>query len=111
RAPYKVTCEDDTGRIDLVFFHAERKFIERQLPIGSIPLVGGRIESDKDGKQMAPPDYSRPPEARPDWPMLEPVYPLTAGLSGKILLKACRQALDRAPPPAEGQAPASRQQS
>jgi ATP-dependent DNA helicase RecG len=27
--------------------------------------------------------------------MLEPVYPLTAGLSGKILLKACRQALDR----------------
>ena len=36
RAPYKVTCEDDTGRIDLVFFHAEHKFIERQLPVGSI---------------------------------------------------------------------------
>src|SRR5215468_8251960 len=26
RAPYKVTCEDDSGRIDLVFFHAERRF-------------------------------------------------------------------------------------
>ena len=25
RAPYKVTCEDDTGKIDLVFFHAERR--------------------------------------------------------------------------------------
>ena len=25
KAPYKVTCEDDTGRIDLVFFHAERE--------------------------------------------------------------------------------------
>src|SRR3990172_3913969 len=32
KAPYKVTCEDDTGRLDLVFFHAERKFIEKLLP-------------------------------------------------------------------------------
>ena len=55
RAPYKVTCEDDTGRIDLVFFHAERKFIERQLPIGSIRYVSGRVESYNDGKQIVAP--------------------------------------------------------
>ena len=36
---------------------------------------------------MAHPDYIVAPEARGDLPMLEPVYPLTAGLSGKILLK------------------------
>jgi ATP-dependent DNA helicase RecG len=30
--------------------------------------------------------------------MLEPVYPLTAGLSGKVLVKALRQALERVPP-------------
>ena len=36
--PTRSTCEDDTGRIDLVFFHAERKFIERQLPVGSHAL-------------------------------------------------------------------------
>ena len=95
RAPYKVVCEDDSGRIELVFFHVERKFIERQLPVGSIRYVSGRVESYNDGKQMVHPDYVLPPEARADLPMLEPVYPLTAGLSGKILLKACRQALDR----------------
>ena len=60
RAPYKVTCEDDTGRIDLVFFHAERKFIERQLPIGSIRYVSGRVESYNDGKQIVHPDYILP---------------------------------------------------
>jgi ATP-dependent DNA helicase RecG len=97
KAPYKVACEDDTGRIDLVFFHAERKFIERQLPEGSIRYVSGRIESYNDKKQMAHPDYIVAPEARADLPMLEPVYPLTAGLSGKILLKAARQAVDRVP--------------
>ncbi|MGE0848817.1 MAG: ATP-dependent DNA helicase RecG [Hyphomicrobiaceae bacterium] len=97
RAPYKVTCEDDSGCIDLVFFHAERKFIERQLPTGSQRTISGRIESYNDKKQMTHPDYIVAPEARADLPMLEPVYPLTAGLSGKVLLKATRQALERVP--------------
>src|ERR1700704_5489106 len=97
RAPYKVTSEDDSGRIDLVFFHVDHRFIERQLPTGSIRIVSGRIESYNDKKQMTHPDYIVAPEARADLPLLEPVYPLTAGLSGKVLLKAARQALERVP--------------
>ena len=97
KAPYKVTCEDDTGRIDLVFFHAEHKFIERQLPTGEIRFVSGRIERYGDNLQMAHPDYIVSPEARDEMPLLEPVYPLTAGLSGKVALKAARQAVDRVP--------------
>jgi ATP-dependent DNA helicase RecG len=103
KAPYKVACEDDSGRIDLVFFHAERKFIERQLPEGAVRFVSGRIESYNDKKQMAHPDYIVAPESRDDLPMLEPVYPLTAGLSGKVLLKAERAALERVPSLAEWQ--------
>jgi ATP-dependent DNA helicase RecG len=106
KAPYKVACEDDTGRIDLVFFHAEPKFIQRQLPEGSVRFVSGRIESYNDKKQMAHPDYVVAPEARDELPMLEPVYPLTAGLSGKVLLKAGRAALERVPMLPEWQEPA-----
>ncbi len=106
RAPYKVACEDDTGRIDLVFFHAERRLIERQLPVGAIRYVSGRIERYGDTLQMAHPDYIVAPEARGDLPLLEPVYPLTAGLSGKVLQKAARQALDRVPALPEWQDPA-----
>ncbi len=95
RAPYKVTTEDETGRLDLVFFHAERKFIERQLPAGETRYVSGRIERYNDTLQMSHPDYIVAPEARDELPMLEPVYPLTAGLSGKVVQKATRQALDR----------------
>ncbi len=97
KAPYKVTCEDDTGRIDLVFFHAERKFIEKQLPVGELRFVSGRIERYGEALQMAHPDYIVSPEARDELPMLEPVYPLTAGLSGKVLIKAERQAIERVP--------------
>jgi ATP-dependent DNA helicase RecG len=95
RAPYRVICADDTGRIVLVFFHAEREFLERQLPEGARRTISGRIEAYNDEKQMVHPDYILPPEARADLPQLEPVYPLTAGLSGKVLLKATRQGLDR----------------
>src|SRR5262245_3762857 len=44
RAPYKVTCEDDTGRLDIVFFQVEHAFIERQLPTGAQRYVSGRVE-------------------------------------------------------------------
>ena len=97
RAPYKVGCEDETGRLDLVFFHADPRFIQRQLPEGSLRYVSGRVEVFNDRKQMAHPDYIVAPEARADLPMLEPVYPLTAGLSGKVLLKAVRGALELVP--------------
>jgi len=95
RAPYKVRVEDETGRLDLVFFHAERTFIERQLPVGEERYVSGRVERYGEKLQMSHPDYIVPPEARDTLPMLEPVYPLTAGLSGKIVQKATRQALER----------------
>ena len=103
KAPYKVTCEDDTGRLELVFFRAEHKFIEKQLPEGETRYVSGRVERYGETLQMSHPDYIVAPEARGDLPMLEPVYPLTAGLSGKVLYKAIRQAIERVPEMTEWQ--------
>jgi ATP-dependent DNA helicase RecG len=100
-----VACEDDTGKLDLVFFHADRRLVERQLPVGSMRYISGRIEQYSDKLQMAHPDYIVPPERRNDLPLLEPVYPLTAGLSNKILQKASAQALLRVPKPVEWQEP------
>jgi len=105
KAPHKVACADDTGSLDLVFFHAERKFIERQLPAGSERFVSGRIERYGETLQMVHPDYIVAPEARAELPLLEPVYGLTAGLSSKVLSKALRQALARLPDLPEWQDP------
>jgi ATP-dependent DNA helicase RecG len=106
KAPYKIATEDDTGSLDLVFFRAERKYIETQLPEGSVRFISGRVEAYGDKLQMTHPDYIVAPERRDELPMLEPVYPLTAGLSGKVLLKAIRQAVDRIPAMPEWQDPA-----
>jgi len=101
RAPYKITCEDETGALDLVFFRTDRSYIERQLPVGETRFVSGRVERYGDRLQMSHPDYILTPEARDQMPMLEPVYPLTAGLSGKLLLKAIAQGLEKLPQLAE----------
>ena len=103
KAPYKVATEDETGRLDLVFFRVERSFVERQLPVGEERYVSGRVERYGETLQMAHPDYIVSPDNRGDLPLLEPVYPLTGGLSGKVLLKAERQALERVPPMQEWQ--------
>ncbi len=105
KAPYKISAEDDTGRIDLIFFHTDRRFIERQLPEGEIRYVSGRFERYGETLQMAHPDYIVEPERRHELPMLEPVYPLTAGLSPKILGKAQRQTIERFPELPEWQDP------
>jgi ATP-dependent DNA helicase RecG len=105
KAPYKVSCEDETGRLDLVFFHADRRFLERQLPEGEERFISGRIEQYGQKLQMTHPDYIVPPDARSELPLLEPVYGLTAGLSGKVLYKAIRQALDKVPQLHEWQEP------
>src|SRR3990170_67509 len=53
KAPYKVACEDDTGRLDLIFFHAEHRFILSQLPEGEIRYVSGRVERYGETLQMS----------------------------------------------------------
>jgi ATP-dependent DNA helicase RecG len=103
KAPYRVACEDDSGRLDLVFFRAEPAYVQRQLPEGSSRIVSGRLETFNGIAQMTHPDYVVAPEKRDELPRLEPVYPLTAGLTGRIVGKACRSALALVPPADEWQ--------
>ena len=35
RQPYRVLCEDDTGQITLVFFHAQKDWLQKSLPVGA----------------------------------------------------------------------------
>ena len=95
KAPYRVRCEDDTGGIDLIFFRADRRYLERTMPVGSERLVSGRIESYGETLQMPHPDHIVAPEAADTLPLLEPVYPLTAGLTIKTIAKAVSGALER----------------
>ena len=97
KRPYKVRCSDETGFIELVFFHVKGDYLKRTLPVGERRIVSGRLERFRDGLQMTHPDYIEAPDDAAPMPLHEPVYALTEGLSNKVLGKAVRGALDTVP--------------
>lgn len=101
KRPYRVICSDDTGFITLVFFHAKGDWLEKLLPVGQDRIVSGMVEAFNDGLQITHPDHVVPPEKAAEVMTVEPVYPLTTGLPGKVLVKAARGAVERAPDLAE----------
>jgi len=98
RTPYRIRCTDGSGgEISLVFFHARADYLLRKLPEGKTRLISGRLEHYRGNLQITHPDYILAEEESAALPVLEPVYPMTAGLSPKILVKAIRAAVARAP--------------
>jgi ATP-dependent DNA helicase RecG len=97
RQPYKVRCRDETGFIHLVFFNARPDYLLKTLPVGEVRAVSGRLDRFGAELQMTHPDYIVPLAELSALRAVEPVYPLTAGLTPKVLGKAIRAALERAP--------------
>src|SRR4029079_7624120 len=97
RVPYRVEVFDDTGRLTLTFFHAFQDHLKRTLPAGEIRFVSGAIEWYGGVPQIVHPDHIVSAEEFSSLPLIEPIYPLTAGLSPKVLYRAIRLGLDRLP--------------
>ncbi|MBT3915610.1 MAG: ATP-dependent DNA helicase RecG [Rhodospirillaceae bacterium] len=97
RLPYKILCSDDTGSLTLVFFHARADYLLKILPEGEERVISGAIESYGEGIQMPHPDHVVEVKDRASIEAVEPVYPLTQGLSLKVLSKAVKGALALVP--------------
>lgn len=96
--PYRVKCHDDTAKLDLVFFHANKQWLEKQLPVGATVVVSGKIEYYQGKPQMPHPDAIGSLEDRAAIETVEPIYPLTQGLTNKVVRKAVHGALKLVPP-------------
>jgi ATP-dependent DNA helicase RecG len=99
RAPYRVLVEDSSGALELVYFNADRTYLQRLLPVGSRRIVSGKLESYDGWLQMPHPDHVVKADHASGAPLPrhEPVYPLTAGLTNTTLRKIVTQGLDRVP--------------
>ncbi len=95
--PYRVMVRDAALEFQLVFFHARADYLTKLLPTGQRRLVSGRVELFDGIAQMVHPDHVLRPEEYGELPAFEPVYPLTAGLTQKLVLKSAAAALSRAP--------------
>ena len=105
RQPYKVFAQDDTGEIALVFFRAKADYLLKTLPVGERRFISGRVEWFNGQPQMAHPDLILTPEDFERAAPVEPVYPLTEGLTGRMLAKSIAASLDKLPDLPEWQDP------
>lgn len=95
--PYRVRCSDDTGSMDLVFFHPRKDWLMQQLPVGERRVISGRIEFYQGRPQMPHPDAMGLPEEFDKIAKVEAVYPMTAGLTHKRISTTVDHALKRLP--------------
>jgi ATP-dependent DNA helicase RecG len=97
RAPYQVFASDPTGDVILTFFNARKDYLHKLLPIGERRIVSGKIGLYDGMRQMVHPDRVVAESDLANLPLVEPVYPLTEGLSLNQVGKAANAALARLP--------------
>jgi ATP-dependent DNA helicase RecG len=97
RIPYRIECSDGSGEITLVYFHGRADYLTNALPEGEVRLVSGTAELYDGRLQMTHPDMVARPDERDQVMRVQPIYPLTEGLSQNVLGKAVAGALERVP--------------
>lgn len=95
--PYRVHVRDARVEFLLVYFHARAEALARLLPTGQRRLVSGKVELFDGMAQMVHPDHVLRVEEAKEIPAYEPVYPLAAGLTQRLVGKAAEAALTRLP--------------
>ncbi|MEL6968448.1 MAG: OB-fold nucleic acid binding domain-containing protein, partial [Pseudomonadota bacterium] len=97
KVPYRVFVHDETGELGLVFFRGQSTWLEKQLPVGEERIVSGRVDWFNGRPTMVHPDYIVAPDQEDALPLVEPVYPMVAGIAPKVLAKAIAGALKIVP--------------
>jgi ATP-dependent DNA helicase RecG len=105
RAPYRIHVSDDTGDLILVYFNARKDYLQKLLPIGAQCYVSGSVALYDGMLQMVHPDRVVAESDFARLPLVEPIYPLTEGLTLNQVRKAADAALGRVPSLPEWQEP------
>jgi len=92
--PNKVICEDEKGKIDIVFFNSREGYIRKILPLNSSVIISGKINYFRNKYQISNPAYVVPLSKERYVNKIIPKYSLTEGLTEKIYRKLIDQVLN-----------------
>jgi len=77
--PNKVFCEDEKGKIDIVFFNSREGYIRKILPLNTKVVISGKVKYFKNKYQITNPAYVVPVEKEDYVNKIIPKYSLTEG--------------------------------
>jgi ATP-dependent DNA helicase RecG len=93
--PNRVNCQDETGKIDCIFFNSYEGYIKKILPLNQKITISGKISRYRDKYQITNPTY-----VSQDSSLIETVhnkYSLTEGINEKSYNKIINQILKNLP--------------
>ncbi len=91
--PNKIICEDNIGKIDLVYFNSREGYLRKILPLNEWVVVSGKIGFYKNRYQITNPDYVTKIENLNYVQKIIPKYSLTDGINEKSYRKIIEQVL------------------
>ena len=91
RSPTQVVCRDKSGGVlNLQFFGSS--FLDawlEKLPIGESRIISGKLEfNNRTGATINHPDFIEKPENKHKIPEFQAIYPISAGLTQRIMANA-----------------------
>ena len=95
--PNKIICEDDTGKIDIVYFNSREGYLRKLFPINEWIIISGKINYFNKKYQIANPEYVTKLENQSYVIKNIPKYNLTKGINEKKYRSISEQVINNIP--------------
>ena len=94
---HRVTVQDTEVSFQLVFFNARKEYLENLLPVGERRIISGKLEFYDNIPQIVHPHHVKKINEEKAIVRFEPVYPLTSGVSQKLMFGTINALLKKLP--------------
>ena len=95
--PNKILCEDETGKIDIVYFNSREGYLRKLFPVNEWIIVSGKINYFNKKYQITNPDYVTNVENQDYVVKNIPKYNLTKGINEKKYRSISEQVIKNIP--------------
>ncbi len=95
--PNKIICEDETGKIDIVYFNSREGYLRKLFPINEWVIISGKISYFNKKYQITNPDYVTSLENEDYVIKNIPKYSLTKGVNEKKYRSISEQVINNIP--------------
>ena len=95
--PNRISCEDENGTIDIVYFNSREGYLRRLFPLNKWVIVSGKINYFKKKYQITNPDYVTTLDKQDYVIKNIPKYNLTKGINEKKYRSIIEQVINNIP--------------
>ena len=95
--PNKILCEDETGKINIVYFNSREGYIRKLFPLNEWVIISGKINYYNKNYQITNPDYVTSIRNQEYVIKNIPKYNLTKGLNEKKYRSISEEVLNKLP--------------